>query len=74
MSVVETWPGTMTSCPRFRSHLSGYVDISAGQLLGSSPSPEQWLLILLFDREFSGPRFGDPCGALLLSTPMHPIV
>ena len=48
--------GQVPSCPRFRSHLSGYVDISAGQLLGSSPSPEQWVLILLFGREFSGPR------------------
>ena len=58
-------------------HISGYVDISAGQLLGSSPSPEQWVLILLFGREFSGPRFGNPCGALLLKAickTMHLIV
>ena len=58
--------GQVPSCPRFRSHLSGYVDISAGPLLGSSPSPEQWGLVLFSAGKFSGSRFGDPCGALLL--------
>ena len=45
MSVVEHECGQVPSCPRFRSHLSGYVDISAGLLLGSNPSPEQLQLV-----------------------------
>ena len=63
--------GQVPSCPCFRSHLSGYMDISAGQWLGSSPSSEQWVLILLFGREFSGLKFGNPCGALLLKAIMQ---